>query len=111
MKTKRSSAGRIVQVELNTDKLADAIVKKLAPFLIGKAKADRDVVFGESLDEACASLGISRTKAKVEIKEGRLKALKAGKKIIITPRAKSDWLASLPASSSKQTLKKTVPHR
>jgi hypothetical protein len=107
MKTKRRPVRPVLQIELNTEAIVDAIVAKLRPFLTGKAKADRDTVSGEGLEEFCASVGISRTKAKQEIAEGKLDARKVGKKVLITADAKRAWLASLPASVTKQTPKKT----
>jgi hypothetical protein len=104
MSTKHRSARRpVVQFELDTDKLVDAIVTKLAPFLAGRVAAERDVVAGESLGEFCASVSISRSKAYKEIAAGKLVARKAGKKVLITSQAKADWLASLPASEIKQS--------
>jgi hypothetical protein len=100
MKTKRRATQAVAQVHLDTDKLVDAIVTKLVPFLVGKAEAYRDAVTGQGLDEFCASMGISRSKAKKEIAEGRLKPCKVGRKVLITSQAKADWIASLPASTS-----------
>jgi excisionase family DNA binding protein len=99
MKTKRRS---ILQVELDTDKLVDAIVTKLAPLLTGKAAAERTTETAEGLDEFCESVGVSRTKAREEIREGRLRAVKLGRKVLIPTAEKARWLASLPASKLKQ---------
>jgi excisionase family DNA binding protein len=99
-----------VQVELDTDKLVDAIVTKLAPLLAGKAAAERSSETAEGLDEFCASVGVGRTKIKREIAEGRLRSVKLGKKVLIPAAEKARWLASLPASAIKQTPIKALPH-
>jgi excisionase family DNA binding protein len=100
MKSKRRP---ILQVELDVDKLVDAIVTKLKPFLTGKAAAERSSGAAESLDELCASTGVGKTKALEEIRAGRLDARKLGRKWIIPASAKQRWLASLPASQIKQS--------
>jgi hypothetical protein len=107
---KRRSARPVMHVEFDTDAIVNGVVAKLLPFLTGKAKADRDTVSGEGLDEFCVSVGISRTKAKQQIAEGKLDARKVGKKVLITAEAKRAWLASLPASAIKQASNKALPH-
>lgn len=44
---------------------------------------------------------LSRTTGIKEIKNGRLKALKVGKKLLITAEAEAEWLASLPLANPK----------
>jgi hypothetical protein len=43
----------------------------------------------------CTAYGISRSFAYVEIKAGRLKTLKAGRRTLISRQAADDWLNSL----------------
>lgn len=43
----------------------------------------------------CQLHGIGRTLAYKEIKEGRLKILKVGRRTLVTAQAASDWLNSL----------------
>ena len=45
----------------------------------------------------CESYGIGHTKAYEEIKAGRLKARKVGKRTIVTADDADDWLSRLPA--------------
>jgi excisionase family DNA binding protein len=99
MKSKRRP---VFSFELDTDKLVDAIVMKLAPLLTGKAAAERSTEAAETLDELCASTGVGKTKVLEEIRAGRLDARKLGRKWIIPASAKQRWLASLPASQIKQ---------
>lgn len=49
-----------------------------------------------SIDEFCERYGIGRTTAYEEIKEGRLRARKCGKRTIITDDDGDDWLLRLP---------------
>ena len=49
-----------------------------------------------SLDEAAARVGLTPKTLTKEIKEGRLKSRKAGRRHVITPQAIADWLDSLP---------------
>jgi hypothetical protein len=60
----------------------------------------------------CAAYGISRSFAYVEIKAGRLKTLKAGRRTLISRQAADDWLNSLdrgvgyaPRKSRRDSLK------
>ena len=46
--------------------------------------------------EFCARNNISNTTLYKEIKQGRLVALKVGRRTIITEEAEKNWLASLP---------------
>lgn len=50
-----------------------------------------------SIKESASILGIGVTKIYQEINEGRLKAQKFGKRTLITAKALSEWLNSLPA--------------
>jgi excisionase family DNA binding protein len=50
-----------------------------------------------SVDEFCHRYGIGRTTAYAEIKEGRLRARKCGRRTIITDDDGDDWLQHLPA--------------
>ena len=50
----------------------------------------------DSPKEAAENLGIGLTKLYQEIAAGRLKALKAGKRTLITSQAQSDWINNLP---------------
>lgn len=54
-----------------------------------------------SIDEFCALAGIGRTLAYAEIKEGRLRTRKAGRRTIILPADVDTWLSELPAGGSK----------
>lgn len=45
---------------------------------------------------------IGRTKLYQEIKEGKLKILKVGRRTIITAQAADEWLASLPAGGRNE---------
>jgi excisionase family DNA binding protein len=49
-----------------------------------------------SIPEFCRRYGIGRTNAYQEIATGRLRALKAGRRTLITHEAAEAWLASLP---------------
>lgn len=49
-----------------------------------------------SVNEACASLSISRSKLYEEVAAGRLKALKAGSRTLIPVASRDAWLNSLP---------------
>jgi excisionase family DNA binding protein len=51
-----------------------------------------------SVNEACASLSISRSKLYEEVAAGRLKALKAGSRTLIPVASRDAWLNSLPAA-------------
>jgi hypothetical protein len=50
-----------------------------------------------SIDDFCARYGPGRTKAYEELKSGRLRARKIGKRTIITEDDAEDWLWALPA--------------
>lgn len=52
-----------------------------------------------SPEEAAHRAGIGRTLIFAEIKAGRLKALKAGARTIITDESLRSWLAALPLRS------------
>ena len=54
-----------------------------------------------SLDEAAARVGLTPKTLTKEIKEGRLKSRKAGRRHVITPQAIADWLDSLPEAKTK----------
>jgi excisionase family DNA binding protein len=49
-----------------------------------------------SIDDFCQRYGIGRTKAYEEIKSGRLRARKVGKRSIITDDDAEEWLSQLP---------------
>ena len=49
-----------------------------------------------SIDEFCQRYRIGRTTTYTEIKEGRLRARKCGKRTIITDDDSEDWLQRLP---------------
>ena len=48
------------------------------------------------VNEACASLSISRSKLYEELSAGRLRAVKAGARTLIPVEAADAWLRSLP---------------
>ena len=52
-----------------------------------------------SLAEFCGSYGPSRTKTYEEIKSGRLRAVKCGKRTLITEDDAEAWLRSLPSAA------------
>jgi len=49
-----------------------------------------------SILELCRSVGIGRTTAYEEIRSGRLKVIKVGKRTLITAEELQRWLESLP---------------
>jgi hypothetical protein len=49
-----------------------------------------------SLRDFCKKYGVGRTKTYGEIKAGRLKARKAGRRTIITDDDAEEWLSNLP---------------
>jgi len=49
-----------------------------------------------SVEEFCDRYGIGRTTAYAEIKEGRLRARKCGRRTIITDEDGDEWLQHLP---------------
>jgi excisionase family DNA binding protein len=49
-----------------------------------------------SIDEFCDGYGLGRTKAYEELKSGRLRGRKIGKRTLITEDDAEDWLRSLP---------------
>ena len=49
-----------------------------------------------SIDEFCQRYGIGRTTAYAEIKEGRLRARKCGRRTIITDDDSDEWFQHLP---------------
>lgn len=59
-------------------------------------KNQNDVV-AYSIDAAAKASHTGRTKLYAEIKAGRLKAIKLGKRTLITAEALAEWLRSLPA--------------
>jgi excisionase family DNA binding protein len=52
-----------------------------------------------SIPEFCRRYGIGRTNAYQEIAAGRLRAVKVGRRTLITQDAAESWLASLPESN------------
>jgi excisionase family DNA binding protein len=55
-----------------------------------------------SVVEFCHTYGIGRTTAYAEIREGRLRARKAGRRTIITEDDGEAWLSSLPTAPAGQ---------
>ena len=53
-----------------------------------------------SVNEFCQSFGVGRSTAFAEIKEGRLRARKCGKRILISENDAEDWLRRLPTITS-----------
>jgi excisionase family DNA binding protein len=51
-----------------------------------------------SVAEFCNRYGVGRTTTYEEIKAGRLQAVKAGKRTLVTADAAESWLKSLPTS-------------
>lgn len=51
-----------------------------------------------SIDEAIEATGIGRTLLFAEIKEGRLGAVKCGKRTLIPVQSLRDWVNSLPSA-------------
>jgi excisionase family DNA binding protein len=49
-----------------------------------------------SIDEFCDRYRIGRTTAYEEIKTGRLKAVKVGRRTLVTATAAENWLRALP---------------
>ena len=62
-------------------------------------RRDRQRAF--SLAEFCERYGPGRTTAYQEIKEGRLRARKIGKRTVITADDAEDWLRHLPSVPAK----------
>jgi hypothetical protein len=52
---------------------------------------------GMSMFEFCRAYGLGRTTAYKEVKSGRRRALKAGRRTIISREDAESWLRSLPA--------------
>jgi excisionase family DNA binding protein len=48
-----------------------------------------------SIPEFCASVGLGRSRAYEEIKAGRLKVLKCGRRTLIAKEAVAEWLECL----------------
>jgi excisionase family DNA binding protein len=94
----------VLPLHLDTDSLAEAIVRKILdevmPLLAGKASLERSGPKGESIEEAAASLGISRWTLRGEISAGRLRATRIGRRVVILHEAKEAWLAAQPVSAS-----------
>jgi excisionase family DNA binding protein len=55
------------------------------------------------IHEFCRRYGIGRTTAYAEIAAGRLRAVKAGRRTLISEDAAESWLAALPAQNGKST--------
>jgi excisionase family DNA binding protein len=65
-----------------------------------------------SIREFCARYAIGRTKAYAEISSRRLRAVKVGRRTLITEADAQTWLATLPAlkpSCALTPLSKTTP--
>jgi hypothetical protein len=54
-----------------------------------------------SIADFCQSYGIGRTRAYAEIKAGRLRIIKAGRRSLIPIESAEAWLAALPRSGDK----------
>jgi excisionase family DNA binding protein len=54
-----------------------------------------------SINEFCSLYSIGRTKAYAEISSGRLRAVKAGRRTLISEDSAEAWLAALPDSKSE----------
>jgi excisionase family DNA binding protein len=63
---------------------------------ISEAERQRHALRAMTIDEFCERYRIGRTTAYTEIKEGRLRARKCGKRTIITDDDSEDWLRRLP---------------
>ncbi len=92
----------VVAVDLDTEQLVDDIIRRLEPLLVGRASAEPAAAAATSLAELCASVGLSPTFIKSEIAAGRLKAVKAGTRVLITAEARTEWLASLPSAMTQK---------
>lgn len=62
---------------------------------IGDSNVDQIAPQAYDMRSFCTAYGISRSFAYVEIKAGRLKTLKAGRRTLISRQAADDWLNSL----------------
>ena len=56
----------------------------------------------DTVPTACARLGIARSSLYIEISEGRLRAVKARGRTLITRADQVAWLNSLPAINSQR---------
>ena len=56
---------------------------------------------GFSIDSFCRTYGICRSLVYVEIREGRLRARKAGRRTVIALEDAEDWFAKLPRVGAK----------
>lgn len=56
---------------------------------------------GFSIDAFCRTYGICRSLASVEIREGRLRARKAGRRTIVATEDAEDWFSKLPRVGTK----------
>lgn len=64
---------------------------------ISEAERQRRALQGAmSIDEFCRRHGIGRTTVYAEIKEGRLRARKCGRRTIITDDDRDEWVQHLP---------------
>jgi excisionase family DNA binding protein len=52
----------------------------------------------QSIEDFCDRYGIGRTTVYEEIRSGRLKAVKVGRRTLVPEEAGKDWLRSLPAA-------------
>ena len=59
-----------------------------------------DERLADPVSEAAVRLGISRSRLYHEIKNGRISAVKAGGRTLVTREAQMSWLASLPVAAS-----------
>jgi hypothetical protein len=57
----------------------------------------------------CAAYSVSRSFAYLEIKAGRLKPVKAGRRTLIPRQAAEDWLNALDHASGKVPVKTKTP--
>ncbi len=54
-----------------------------------------------SINDFCQAVGIGRSKAYAEIRDGRLKAIKCGKRTLIRRKDAEAWLNSLEANQEE----------
>jgi excisionase family DNA binding protein len=61
-----------------------------------------------SIPEFCRRYGIGRTNAYQEITAGRLRALKVGRRTLITHDAAEAWLAALPELNKRDAVSRSA---
>jgi hypothetical protein len=60
------------------------------------------------IDEFCRRYGIGRTMAYAEIAAGRLHAVKARRRTLITAQAADEWLRGLPALTAPRSIREPM---